>query len=232
MCRDHHHARLDHRLDSGSGDLRALARLSGDPRRHRSCRHGWARRRRYGAPHGGARVGPRHGFRRARRAHCALACRVPRLRGQAPRRETERRCARPTRRIGQRAASDRVLVDVYNAISILHRVPIGGETSTVHGPARLILATGEEPFHTTADGAPSSITPTPVNPCGSTMPASPVAAGTGARPHALRSTPTPHGSGSSSIRSTPPTTRCRNRSRTARQPAAAPQLRTIDITSR
>ncbi len=36
------------------------------------------------------------------------------------------------------------LVDVYNAISILHRVPIGGEDlDRYEGPARLLLASGQ-----------------------------------------------------------------------------------------
>jgi DNA/RNA-binding domain of Phe-tRNA-synthetase-like protein len=59
----------------------------------------------------------------------------------------------------RRAASEsglpriNVLVDVYNAISVLHRVPIGGEDlDRYDGPARLVLATGDEPFHTTAHG--------------------------------------------------------------------------------
>ena len=47
-----------------------------------------------------------------------------------------------------------VLVDLYNAVSVLQRVPIGGEDlDRYDGPARLILATGDEAFHTTADGA-------------------------------------------------------------------------------
>lgn len=45
------------------------------------------------------------------------------------------------------------LVDLYNAISIMHRVPIGGEDlDRYDGPARLALAAGDEPFHTTAHG--------------------------------------------------------------------------------
>lgn len=61
----------------------------------------------------------------------------------------------------RRAASDdglpriNVLVDLYNAISILHRVPVGGEDlDRYRGPARLVLAAGDEPFHTTAHGEP------------------------------------------------------------------------------
>lgn len=45
------------------------------------------------------------------------------------------------------------LVDLYNALSILHRVPIGGEDLDHYlGPPRLLLATGSEPFHTTTNG--------------------------------------------------------------------------------
>jgi DNA/RNA-binding domain of Phe-tRNA-synthetase-like protein len=72
------------------------------------------------------------------------------------------RVARPSvDALVRRAASDNglprinALVDLYNAVSILHRVPIGGEDlDRYDGPARLVLATGDEPFHTTADGAP------------------------------------------------------------------------------
>ena len=71
----------------------------------------------------------------------------------------------------RRAASDKglpsinVLVDLYNAISILHRVPIGGEDlDPYQGPARLLLATGIEPFHTTADGEATSDPPEPGEP--------------------------------------------------------------------
>jgi DNA/RNA-binding domain of Phe-tRNA-synthetase-like protein len=45
------------------------------------------------------------------------------------------------------------LVDVYNAISIIHCVPIGGEDlAHYQGPARLHLATGDEPFHAMSNG--------------------------------------------------------------------------------
>ncbi len=72
------------------------------------------------------------------------------------------RVARPSvDALVRRAASDsglpriNVLVDLYNAVSVLQRVPIGGEDlDRYDGPARLILATGDEAFHTTADGAP------------------------------------------------------------------------------
>ncbi|GAA2735189.1 B3/4 domain-containing protein [Pedococcus aerophilus] len=46
------------------------------------------------------------------------------------------------------------LTDVYNAISVLHQLPIGGEDLDRYvGSPRLLRATGTEPFDTTADGA-------------------------------------------------------------------------------
>ena len=46
------------------------------------------------------------------------------------------------------------LTDVYNAVSVLHLVPLGGEDlSRYSGPPRLVRATGEEPFDTVAAGA-------------------------------------------------------------------------------
>lgn len=46
------------------------------------------------------------------------------------------------------------LTDLYNAISVLHQIPLGGEDlSRYTGPPRLIRATGDEPFDTVADGA-------------------------------------------------------------------------------
>ena len=46
------------------------------------------------------------------------------------------------------------LTDIYNAISVSHQLPLGGEDlSRYVGPPRLIRATGSEPFDTTADGA-------------------------------------------------------------------------------
>jgi DNA/RNA-binding domain of Phe-tRNA-synthetase-like protein len=45
------------------------------------------------------------------------------------------------------------LTDIYNAISILHQVPLGGEDlDRYSGPPRLIRATGDELFDTVADG--------------------------------------------------------------------------------
>ena len=45
------------------------------------------------------------------------------------------------------------LTDVYNAVSVLHQVPLGGEDLDRYlGPPRLVRATGQEPFDTTAGG--------------------------------------------------------------------------------
>jgi DNA/RNA-binding domain of Phe-tRNA-synthetase-like protein len=49
---------------------------------------------------------------------------------------------------------DRV-TDVYNAISVRHVVPAGGEDlDRYQGPTRLVRATGEEPFDTVREGLP------------------------------------------------------------------------------
>ena len=46
------------------------------------------------------------------------------------------------------------LTDLYNAVSVLHQIPLGGEDLTRYaGPPRLVRATGTEPFDTVADGA-------------------------------------------------------------------------------
>ncbi|HEY7486628.1 MAG TPA: phenylalanine--tRNA ligase beta subunit-related protein [Streptosporangiaceae bacterium] len=46
-----------------------------------------------------------------------------------------------------------LVVDAYNAVSIEHVLPIGGEDSDAYrGPARLIRAVGDEPFDTVAGG--------------------------------------------------------------------------------
>ena len=45
------------------------------------------------------------------------------------------------------------LTDLYNAVSILHQIPLGGEDLTRYtGAPRLVRATGTEPFDTVADG--------------------------------------------------------------------------------
>jgi DNA/RNA-binding domain of Phe-tRNA-synthetase-like protein len=46
------------------------------------------------------------------------------------------------------------LTDLYNAISVLHQIPLGGEDLTRYtGAPRLVRATGDESFDTMADGA-------------------------------------------------------------------------------
>jgi DNA/RNA-binding domain of Phe-tRNA-synthetase-like protein len=46
------------------------------------------------------------------------------------------------------------LTDIYNAISVLYQLPLGGEDLDRYaGPPRLIRATGDEPFDTVAGGA-------------------------------------------------------------------------------
>jgi DNA/RNA-binding domain of Phe-tRNA-synthetase-like protein len=59
------------------------------------------------------------------------------------------------RRAGSGLPRVNQLTDCYNAISVLHQIPLGGEDLTRYaGPPRLIRATGTEPFDTTADGVP------------------------------------------------------------------------------
>jgi DNA/RNA-binding domain of Phe-tRNA-synthetase-like protein len=54
------------------------------------------------------------------------------------------------------------LTDVYNAVSVLHQIPLGGEDLTRYaGAPRLVRATGTEPFDTTADGIPVTEHPEP-----------------------------------------------------------------------
>ena len=53
------------------------------------------------------------------------------------------------------------LTDVYNAVSVMHLMPIGGEDlSGYQGSARLVVASGDEPFDTVADGQPAVHTAT------------------------------------------------------------------------
>jgi DNA/RNA-binding domain of Phe-tRNA-synthetase-like protein len=54
------------------------------------------------------------------------------------------------------------LTDLYNAISILHQVPIGGEDLDAYqGSARLVVATGTEEFATRENGEVVNLAPTP-----------------------------------------------------------------------
>lgn len=54
------------------------------------------------------------------------------------------------------------LTDIYNAISVLHQIPVGGEDADRYeGAPRLIRADGSEPFDTVADGEPVVERPEP-----------------------------------------------------------------------
>ena len=54
------------------------------------------------------------------------------------------------------------LTDLYNAISVLHQIPLGGEDLARYaGPPRLRRATGQEPFDTVADGSAVTEHPDP-----------------------------------------------------------------------
>src|SRR5580704_10818849 len=54
------------------------------------------------------------------------------------------------------------LTDYYNAVSVLHQLPLGGEDLLRYaGPPRLVRATGEETFDTVADGVPVTERPDP-----------------------------------------------------------------------
>lgn len=54
------------------------------------------------------------------------------------------------------------LTDVYNAISVRHLLPVGGEDlARYRGPARLGRAAGDEPFDTVRDGQPVTDHPEP-----------------------------------------------------------------------
>ena len=47
------------------------------------------------------------------------------------------------------------ITDVYNAVSIAHLLPLGGEDRAAYaGPPRLVRAVGDEPFDTSAGGEP------------------------------------------------------------------------------
>jgi DNA/RNA-binding domain of Phe-tRNA-synthetase-like protein len=54
------------------------------------------------------------------------------------------------------------LTDVYNAVSVLHQIPLGGEDLARYtGAPRLVRATGTEPFDTMADGVAVTEHPDP-----------------------------------------------------------------------
>ena len=54
------------------------------------------------------------------------------------------------------------LTDLYNAVSVEHLIPVGGEDlDTYAGAPHLVRATGDEPFDTVADGQPVTVTADP-----------------------------------------------------------------------
>jgi DNA/RNA-binding domain of Phe-tRNA-synthetase-like protein len=54
------------------------------------------------------------------------------------------------------------LTDAYNAVSVLHAVPIGGEdVDRYRGPLRLVRATGDEPFDAIVEGQVVTDHPSP-----------------------------------------------------------------------
>jgi DNA/RNA-binding domain of Phe-tRNA-synthetase-like protein len=54
---------------------------------------------------------------------------------------------------GQPLPRVNALVDLYNAVSVRHVVPLGGEDADrLEGPLRLSIATGDEPFDPRGDG--------------------------------------------------------------------------------
>ncbi|WP_181310352.1 B3/B4 domain-containing protein [Nocardioides campestrisoli] len=54
------------------------------------------------------------------------------------------------------------LTDLYNAVSVLHQVPLGGEDLDRYASSpQLVRATGEEPFDTLAQGEPVTEHPEP-----------------------------------------------------------------------
>jgi DNA/RNA-binding domain of Phe-tRNA-synthetase-like protein len=54
------------------------------------------------------------------------------------------------------------LTDAYNAVSVRHAIPVGGEdVDRYRGPLRLVRATGDEPFDTIVDGQPAVERPSP-----------------------------------------------------------------------
>ena len=84
------------------------------------------------------------------------------------------------------------LTDCYNAVSVLHQIPVGGEDLTRYaGPPRLIRAVGDELFDTVAHGIAVTEHPRPARWCGAMTPGLPAGAGTGARPAAPSCARTP-----------------------------------------
>lgn len=66
------------------------------------------------------------------------------------------------RRAGDGLPRIDVLTDIYNAVSVLHLVPIGGEDLDRYvGAPRLVVAAGDEPFETVASGEAVVEAPSP-----------------------------------------------------------------------
>jgi len=61
-----------------------------------------------------------------------------------------------TRRTSSGLPRVNALTDIYNAISVVHQIPIGGEDFDLYdGPALLTRASGDEAFDTVASGEPT-----------------------------------------------------------------------------
>lgn len=66
------------------------------------------------------------------------------------------------RRVGDGLPRVNRLTDTYNAISVRHQIPLGGEDLNAYaGPPRLIRAVGNEPFDTSAGGQDVVENPSP-----------------------------------------------------------------------
>lgn len=66
------------------------------------------------------------------------------------------------RRVDKGLPRINLLTDLYNALSVKYLLPIGGENfDRYQGPPKLMLATGSEPFDTTANGEPVVVNPEP-----------------------------------------------------------------------
>lgn len=105
-----------------------------------------------------------------------------------------------------------LLVDLYNAISVAHLIPVGGEDiDRIEGGMRLVRAHGDEDFVTAAGARRPSNTPSLARWCGATVSASPAGAGTGARARAP-----------GSAREPPPASSCWRASRPCRSPTWSP----------
>lgn len=66
------------------------------------------------------------------------------------------------RRVGGGLPRTNRLTDIYNAVSVLHQIPVGGEDlSRYAGAPQLILATGAETFDTVSGGQPVMEHPEP-----------------------------------------------------------------------